>query len=71
MLRACPHFLLTRACNSLSLAQTGQREGGRGEREIKREGEREKEGGRERERDVEFGCFILIFKRNDGCRGTF
>jgi len=31
----------------------------RGERERKR-GEREKEG---RERDVEYGCFIFIFKR--------
>jgi hypothetical protein len=37
-----------------------------GERERGREGERERE--RERERD---GCFILIFKRNDGCLGTF
>jgi hypothetical protein len=53
MLRARPHFLLARACNSLSLF-TGQRER---EREIRREGgerererEGEKEGGRERER---------------------
>ncbi len=26
------------------------------------ERESEKEGGRERERDVEYGCFIFIFK---------
>jgi hypothetical protein len=37
------------------------------------EREKEIEGGREREkeRDVEYGCFIYIFKRNDGCLGTF
>ena len=38
--------------------------------------ESEKEGGRESEkdggeRDVEYGCFIFIFNRNDGCLGTF
>jgi hypothetical protein len=45
----------------LSLPQTSQR--GR---------ERKREGGieRERERDVEYGCFIFIFKMNDGCLGT-
>jgi hypothetical protein len=26
---------------------------------------------RGRERHVEYGCFIFIFKRNDGCLGTF
>ncbi len=43
------------------------------EREIERGRERgrkrEREG--ERERDVEYGCFIFIFKRNEGCLGTF
>ncbi len=40
------------------------------ERVRKREREREskKEGG---ERDVEYGCFIFIFNRNDGCLGRF
>ncbi len=33
------------------------------EREIKRERGRKREG----ERDVEYGCFIFIFKTNDGC----
>ncbi len=55
-----------------------EQEGGR-DRERKREGERvsEKEGGREwvRKRDiykdVEYGYFIFIFKRNDGCLGIF
>ncbi len=55
-----------------------KREGERG-----REREREKEGGRERERQEETGrdrerqggrgrenCYF-IFKRNDGCLGTF
>ncbi len=41
------------------------RERERGGGEMNREGERE----RGRERDVEYGCFI--FKRNDGCLGTF
>jgi hypothetical protein len=54
-------------------------------REREEEGEREKESGRERkrererERDVEyvqsiglwFRVVIFIFKRNDGCLGTF
>ncbi len=49
------------------------------DRKRKREGERDRKrkkvGGRERyiyierEGDVEYGCFI--FKRNDGCLGTF
>jgi hypothetical protein len=41
--------------------------------ETEREIKREKEGGRERkgERDVEYGCFIFIFKRYDGNLGTF
>ncbi len=57
------------------------REGERGrKRERVRTGEREKEGERERvrkgererrERYVENGCLIFIFKRNDGCLGTF
>jgi hypothetical protein len=45
MLRACPHFLLACACNSLSLF-TGKRERGRErkrEREEKRESEKEGE----------------------------
>jgi hypothetical protein len=39
----------------------------------KREGERERERDNQKvgERDVEYGCFILILKRNDGCLGTF
>jgi hypothetical protein len=46
-------------------------------RERKREGEtdRQTEGGtkrvRKRERDVEYGCFVLIFNKNDRCLGTF
>ncbi len=36
-----------------------------------REGARERERKREGERDVEYGCFIFIFKRNDGCLGIF
>jgi hypothetical protein len=42
-------------------------------REREKEGEREggRERGRERERDVEYGCFIFIFKRNYRCLGTF
>jgi len=43
-------------------------------RELKRRSEREKEG--ERGRDVEYvfqlsRIVIFIFKRNDGCLGTF
>jgi hypothetical protein len=41
----------------------------------KRERDIEREGGgkgeKEKERDVEYCCFILIFKRNGGCLGTF
>jgi hypothetical protein len=43
MLRACPHFLLARACNSISLRPV------RG-REREREKDRERKRGRERER---------------------
>jgi hypothetical protein len=39
------------------------------ERVSKRERESEKDG--KRERGVEYGCFIFIFKRNDRCIGTF
>jgi hypothetical protein len=39
-----------------------EREGGERGRERKKEREREKKGGRER---------VFIFKRNDGCLGTF
>ncbi len=50
----------------------GMRERGReGERVRKREGEKESEKEGESERDVEYGCFIFIFKRNDGCLGNF
>ncbi len=41
------------------------------ERERGSERESEKEGERERERDVKYGCLIFIFKRDDGCLGTF
>ncbi len=42
-----------------------ERESGRErERGIEREIKREEE--RERERDVEYGCFVFIFKRNNG-----
>jgi hypothetical protein len=37
----------------------------------KRERERERKRGREREGDVEYGCYLFIFKRNDRCLGTF
>jgi hypothetical protein len=41
-------------------------------REKRRERGRERERERERERDVEYGCFIFNFKRNDfWCLGTF
>jgi hypothetical protein len=56
----------------------GERERGR---EKKRERERERERTRERKRDVAYGYVIyfiafnnggfFIFKRNDGCLGTF
>jgi hypothetical protein len=80
MLRACPHFLLARACNSLSLRPVRGRErkrekdrGREGERggESVRKRERKREGERERGREIEYVCFISIFKRNDGCLGTF
>ncbi len=48
----------------------GERERER-ERKRQREGEREGERGRERKRYAEYGCIIFIFKRNDGCLGTF
>jgi hypothetical protein len=51
---------------------TGQRERERergGERVRKRE--RERERGRERERERCPELLFLIFKRNDGCLGTF
>ncbi len=35
------------------------------------ERKRERERGRERKRDEEYGSFNFIFKRNDGCLGTF
>jgi hypothetical protein len=41
------------------------------ERVREKESEKEREGEGEGERDVEYGCFIFIFKRNDGCLGTF
>jgi hypothetical protein len=51
-----------------------EREGER-DKEIERdkEGERVREREREgeTERDVKYGCLIFIFKRNDGCLGTF
>jgi hypothetical protein len=87
MFRARPLFLLvlvhakqSRKCGcALSIPHSfiqSERERERereGEREKERERERErkseKEGGRER--DVENGFFIFIFKRNDGCLATF
>ncbi len=63
--------------------QSVRERGGERKRESEKEGEREKQGGsesekegervreRERERYVEYGCFIYIFNRNDGCLGTF
>jgi hypothetical protein len=51
---------------SLSLRPVREREGKR-QRQRGRERKRE----RKRERAVEYGCFIFIFKRNDGCLGTF
>jgi hypothetical protein len=47
-----------------------ERERGR-ERQSEREKEREREREGRKERDVEYGCFIYIFKMNDGCLGTF
>jgi hypothetical protein len=41
------------------------------ETEREREREREREGERGGERDVEYGCFIFTFNRNNGCLGTF
>ncbi len=40
------------------------------EREREKEIESGNEGEREGERDVEYGCFIFIFKGNDRCLGT-
>ena len=58
-----------RACKGAHTLFTSQRERER-EREGEREREREKEG--ERERDVELSRIVIfIFKRNDGCLGTF
>jgi hypothetical protein len=59
-----------------SLSQTGEQGSYTPVRERKREGEREKikrgkEGGRERERKREMSRIVIIFKRNDGCLGTF
>jgi hypothetical protein len=86
MLRARTHFLLARACNlvQLSLPQSGQREREKGrkrekekerwrvrKRKRERGGGKAREGWRERDRDVQYGCFIFIFKRNDGCLGAF
>ncbi len=51
---ACPHFLLARACNSLSLSLTGEQGAHTlfiSQREREREREREKERERERERE--------------------
>ncbi len=39
--------------------------------EKEREREREKEIKRQKEKDVEYCCFVFIFKRNDRCLGTF
>ncbi len=36
-----------------------------------KEREGEKEIKRQKERDVEYGCFVFIFKMNDRCLGTF
>jgi hypothetical protein len=55
---------------ALSACNSDRRERERG-RERKTEGGRESKRERERERDVEYGCFIFIFKRNDRCLGTF
>jgi len=68
------HITLSNSDWSERREREGERERGR-ERESRvkeiesREKEREKEG--ERKNDVEYGCFILIFKMNDGCLGTF
>ncbi len=47
-----------------------ERERGRGGGEKERDRERWKQE-TERERYAEYGCFILIFNRNDRCLGTF
>jgi hypothetical protein len=57
------------ACKGAHTLFTGQRE-----RVIKieRGRERKRERERERERDVEMSRIVIfIFKRNDGCLGTF
>ena len=61
------------ACRGLHTLFTGQREKRERERREKREERREKreEREREKERDVELSRIIFIFKRNDGCLGTF
>jgi hypothetical protein len=84
MLRAHPHSKQkVRACSKhssfsqfMDMALLGQsvsqreRERGR-ERKRERQRDRERMRGGEREKDVEYGCFIFIFNRNDGCLGTF
>ncbi len=61
-MHAC--FMLARVSTPSSLVR--ERERGR-ERESEKEGgERGKEGEREREKER-----VFIFKRNDGCLGTF
>ncbi len=59
---------------SLFISLTGEER--EREKEGEKEREREREGGREREKEGERGrereiIVIFIFKRNDGCLGTF
>jgi hypothetical protein len=63
-LRAHPHFLLVRACNSLSLRPVRKRE-------KKRKRERKRESEKEGERDVEYGCFVFIFEGITGALAPF
>ncbi len=56
-MRAC--FMLARVCTPSSPVRERERE-----REKQRERDKERERGRGRER-------VFIFKRNDGCFGTF
>jgi hypothetical protein len=69
MLRVWACFMLARVRTPSSLVREREREK---ERERERESMREKERKRERERESERETErLFIFKRNDGCLGTF
>jgi hypothetical protein len=58
-------------CQSVRERERGTERKRHTERGRERGGERKREGEKGGERDVEYGYFIFIFNRNDGCLGTF